>query len=99
MFLWSEMLCARLYVPPICASMNPNVEFIVFVQRAKFYEILIMLVIKYLQGSDTNLEFNLVVKTLLVVRTCVQTICNIYIIKYVQIKSIKKKTHDNSQNR
>ena len=34
-FLWSEMLCAHFYVPPICAStrdarMNPDVEFIMF---------------------------------------------------------------------
>ena len=42
--------------------MNPDVEFTVF--KIVFYEILIMLGIKlitktyFLQGSDTNLEFN-----------------------------------------
>ena len=86
--LWgSEMLCAYLYVPPICASMHdtcmtPDVEFTVF--KIFFYEIFIMLVSKFitktifLKSSDTNLEFNLVVKILLVVRTCLRTICIIY---------------------
>ena len=54
-----------IYVPPICeciTCMNPDVEFTV--SKIVFYEILIMLGIKFITktelftSSDTNLEYN-----------------------------------------
>ena len=62
-FWGSEMLCAHLYASMRNACMNPDVEFTVF--KILFYETFIILNKNiFLQSSDTNLESNLVVKTL-----------------------------------